>query len=515
MKPSVRVGRFFDELEGRRGGPALIFEGKSYSFGDLDDLSRRYAGGLAAMGIQPGDRIAVLTDPCPEAVIALLGHYRLGALHVPVNTRYRAAEIAHILRDSGARAILTQAGSAADDEAARLPQTEPPRHRIVIDPSGASPPSGDVRFDRLLEWEPLRGARPRDADTAMLIYTSGTTGPSKGVALSFQAIFDNTLAVTNLWRFSSDDRVAIALPLFHVHGLCLGVHGALLHGSTMLLYEKFDARRIVECFARDGATVFQGVPTMYVRLLEELARSPEAGSMLSGGRLFTAGSAALSAEDFATFEAATGHRILERYGMSETLFTFSNLYEDRRPGTVGIPVPGCDARVVDDGGREAGEGEPGELLVRSNGMMTGYWNRAAETSASFRGGWFATGDVVRRGPDSFLTVVGRKSIDFIKSGGFKISSREIEDVLLRHEAVKEVAVIGVPDRVWGERVVAAVVLNPGARAASEAEVLRDLSAFCSRFLADYKRPREVRLCEELPRNAMGKVQKHEIRKSIG
>jgi acyl-CoA synthetase (AMP-forming)/AMP-acid ligase II len=514
MKPSGRVDRFFDELEGRRG-PALLSEGRSYSFGDLDELSRRYAGGLRAMGIQPGDRVAVLSDPCPEAIIALLGHYRLGALHVPVNTRYRTGEISHILQDSGARVILTQAGSAAADEAGRLPETDPPRHRIVIDSSGAAPASGDVRFDRLLESAPLRAARPRDIDTAILIYTSGTTGPSKGVALSFQAIFDNTLAVTRLWRFSSDDRIALALPLFHVHGLCLGIHGALLHGATMLLYEKFDARRIVDSFAREGATVFQGVPTMYVRLLEELARSPEAASALSGGRLFTAGSAALSAEDFAAFESATGHRILERYGMSETLFTFSNPYEDRRPGTVGLPVPGCVARIVDDAGREAGEGEAGELLVRSNGMMTGYWNRDAETAAAFRKDWFATGDIVLRGSDGYLTVVGRKSADFIKSGGFKISSREIEDVLRRHDAVREVAVVGVPDRVWGERIVAAVVLNPGARAVSGEELQRELSAFCARFLADYKRPREVRVCEELPRNAMGKIQKHEIRKSLG
>ena len=515
MKPSGRVDRFFDELDGRRGGPALLSEGRSYSFGDLDELSRRYAGGLSAMGIQPGDRVAVLTEPCPEAVIALLGHYRLGALHVPINTRYRAGEIAHILEDSGARAILVQSGTAAAAETARVPEADPPRHRIVIDPSGAASASGDIRFDRLLESEPLRSARPRDTDTAILIYTSGTTGPSKGVALSFQAIFENTLAVTGLWRFSSDDRIALALPLFHVHGLCLGIQGALLHGATMLLYEKFDARRIVDAFAREGATVFHGVPTMYVRLLEELARSSEAASVLSRGRLFTAGSAALSAEDFAVFESATGHRILERYGMSETLFTFSNPYEDRRPGTVGVPVPGCDARIVDDAGREAGEGEPGELLVRSNGMMTGYWNRAAETAAAFRDGWFATGDVVQRGPDGYLTIVGRKSVDFIKSGGFKISSREIEDVLRRHEAVKEVAVVGVPDRVWGERIVAAVVVNPGARGVSEEELQRELSTFCARFLADYKRPREVRVCEDLPRNAMGKIQKLEIRKSIG
>ena len=225
--------------------------------------------------------------------------------------------------------------------------------RIWIGGDDSAALAEDVSLDRLLETgsrDRKTAPLPADEDPAILLYTSGTTGKSKGVELSFRAVVANTEAVTRLWRFSPEDRMALALPLFHVHGLGLGVHGALLNAMTMLLFERFDADRIVEAFEREGATLFQGVPTMYVKLLELLAQRPEAAPALARGRLFTSGSAALAADDFLRFEELTGHRILERYGMSETLFTLSNTYEDRRPGTVGLPVPGCEIRIVDDDG---------------------------------------------------------------------------------------------------------------------------------------------------------------------
>jgi malonyl-CoA/methylmalonyl-CoA synthetase len=443
-------------------------------------------------------------------VIALLGHYRRGAAHVPVNTRYRGEELAHVLSDSEASAVLVEAGS----ERERILDTVGgPRIRRILLGSGAGGQAGDLRFDSLLETGvgPLP-APPSDEDMAILLYTSGTTGNSKGVLLSFRAVIDNILSVTGLWQFMPEDRQALALPLFHVHGLCLGVHGALLHGQTAVLMSRFEAARIVRAFAEEGATVFQGVPTMYSLLLEHLAAEPRAAEALRHGRLFTSGSAGLAADDFSAFEARTGHRILERYGMSETLFTLSNPYEDRRPGTVGLPVPGCEIRIVGDAGEDAVPDEMGELLVRSNGLMSGYRGRPDETAASFADGWFRTGDVARRGSDGYVTLVGRKSLDVIKSGGFKISAREIEDVLRRHPGVRDVAVIGAPDRVFGQTILAAVVWEgptPG-----EAQALDELSAFCRRHLADYKRPRAVRLLPELPRNALGKVQKHRILESL-
>jgi len=454
--------------------------------------------------------VAVYAETCPEVVIALLGHYRLGAAHVPVNTRYRGEELAHVLSDSGASAVLVEAGSERERI---LDSLEGPRLRRILLGSGPGGQKADLRFDSLADTAagPLP-APPSDEETAILLYTSGTTGKSKGVLLSFRAVIDNILAVTGLWRFTSGDRQALALPLFHVHGLCLGVHAALLHGQTAVLLPRFEPARVVRAFAEEGATVFQGVPTMYALLLEHLAAEHRAAEALRRGRLFTAGSAALPADDFSQFEARTGHRILERYGMSETLFTLSNPYEDRRPGTVGLPVPGCEARIVGDGGEDAPLDEMGELLVRSNGMMSGYRGRPDEALASFTDGWFHTGDVALRGAGGYVTLVGRKSLDVIKSGGFKISAREIEDVLRRHPGVRDVAVVGAPDRVFGQTILAAVVWE--GPAPGEAQALDELSAFCRRHLADYKRPRAVRLLPELPKNALGKVQKHRILESF-
>lgn len=501
------VDRLFSALANGGEKTAVVFEGRTWTFGDLDRLSRRYARGLALAGVTAGDRVAVYAETSPEVLVALLGHYRLGVVHVPINTRYRAEELAHVLTDSGARAVLVGAGTEGERILNEIPRPPALDHRILL--GGA----GDLAFERLVETDlPASQAgaapAPQDADAAILVYTSGTTGKSKGVELSFRAIVENTLAVTGLWRFEPADRQAIALPLFHVHGLCLGVHGALLRGQTALLYPRFDAARIVDAFAREGATVFQGVPTMYVRLLEHLAARPEVAEPLRRARLFTAGSAALPADDFAAFEQSTGHRILERYGMSETLFTLSNSYEDRRPGTAGRPVPGCQVRIVDEESREAAAGETGEMFVKSNGIMTGYWNKPVETAASFVDGWFATGDIARRDADGAVTIAGRKSVDLIKSGGFKISAREVEDVLRRHPRVKDVAVVGAPDRVWGQTVVAAVVVE--GPAPPEAQLLDELASFCARHLADYKRPRAGRVLAELPRNALGKVQKHRI-----
>ncbi len=512
------AGRLFAALEQGSEKPAIVFEGPTWSFADLDRLSAAYARGLAAKGIEAGDRVAVFAETCPEMIVALLGHYRLGAIHVPINPRYRAEEVAHILEDSGARAVLLRSGSSCARVLEALAPARALTFRVWIGGDDRAALAQDVAFDRLVETASPGGRSaplPADEDPAILLYTSGTTGKSKGVQLSFRAVVANTEAVTRLWRFSPEDRMALALPLFHVHGLGLGVHGALLNGMTVLLFDRFDASRIVEAFARDRATLFQGVPTMYVRLLELLEGNPAAASALARGRLFTSGSAALSAEDFHRFEELTGHRILERYGMSETLFTLSNPYEDRRPGTVGLPIPGCEIRIVDDSGIEAGPGEPGEILARSNGMMTRYWRRPEETAASFRDGWFLTGDVARRDRDGYVTIAGRKSVDFIKSGGFKISTREIEDVLRRHPRVRDVAVVGAPDRVWGQRIVAAVVLHPAfGPPLSPESLLEELSSFCARSLADYKRPREVRVVEDLPRNALGKIQKHRILESL-
>lgn len=505
------VARLLGALVSRGRHSSLVFAGRSFTFEELDALSRAYALRLSQLGVASGDRVAVFAETCPEVVAAFVGHLRSGVIHVPINTRYRSEEARHILEDSGASAVLYRRGDECAAVLEEILSSSPPpalRHRLEIAETFAARGGASPR---------AVSSGPPDPQAAALIYTSGTTGKSKGVALSYRALAGNTLAVTGLWRFTPEDHLVLMLPLFHVHGLCLGVTGALLHGLTVLLEPRFDAARVVSAFAREGATVFMGVPPMYVRLLEHLGAHPEASAALAKARLFTSGSAPLPASDFAAFRGKTGHAILERYGMSETLFTLSNPYDgQRRPGTVGLPVPGCAVRIVDDQGRDVPDGELGEIVVRSSGLMNGYWGREADTAASFRDGWFLTGDLARRGRDGYVTIAGRKSVDFIKSGGFKISAREIEDVLRRHPRVQDVAVIGAPDRVWGERVVAAVVLAPGSGPSLSSEaLLAELSSVCARSLADYKRPREIRVVEELPRNALGKVQKHRILEEIG
>jgi malonyl-CoA/methylmalonyl-CoA synthetase len=339
----------------------------------------------------------------------------------------------------------------------------------------------------------------------MLIYTSGTTGKSKGVELSFRALVSNMAALTGAWGWTEADRLLLSLPLFHVHGLGIGIHGGLLSGVTVLLEPRFSPERVVEGFARAGATVFMGVPTMYRMLLDHLEAHPDDAEPLRRGRLFTAGSAALPAADLRRFEALTGHRILERYGMSETLITLSNpLFGDRRAGSVGMPVPGCEVRIVGEDGAECAPGEAGELRVRGTSLMSGYWRNAAATASAFDGDWFCTGDVGHRDEDGYVHIVGRKSTDIIKSGGFKISAREIEEVLASHPAVVEVAVFGVADPRWGQAIAAAVV--PG-EATDPDRLETRLAEHVAGELADYKKPRHVFVIDALPRNALGKVQK--------
>ncbi len=478
--------RLRGSLDRHAARPAFEFGGRVFSYQELDRLSSRFAAGLRAYRVGPGDAVAVRAGNCPEAVIGLLGNLAARAIHVPLNPAFTEAETRHILADSGSRLVVAPAG-------ADCPYERHVSFEDVLAAGGTAPP---------------RVSEPEEDSIALLLYTSGTTGRSKGVELSVRAVLSNLGSVARLWRICESDRVLIALPLFHVHGLGLGVIGSILSGATVLLEKKFDAGAVVEAFAGRRATVFMGVPTMYVRLLEHLEKSPAAAGALSKARLFTSGSAPLSAADFSAFRAATGHAVLERYGMTETLFTLSNPQEgERRPGSVGLPVPGCEIRVVDDDRRDVPDGADGELLVRSSGLMTRYRNRPEETAAALHEGWFITGDVATRAADGYVTLHGRKSVDFVKSGGYRISAREIEDLLSRHPGVKEVAVVGLPDRVWGQRVAVAVIPAPGAGGEGLAEALR---SFAAEGLAPYKQPREIVLFPEFPRTALGKVQKNAL-----
>lgn len=487
--------RWLEPLASGGDRTALVFEGQTLRWSDLGAAAGAWAKALAEAGVERGDRVAALGASSPAIVAAMLGAYRLGAVWVPINPRYAEPEVTHVVRDAEASVVL--ADGALEDRLSGVGDV--PRIRLEAVEAVAAADAPCVEVD--------------DEAPAMLIYTSGTTGRSKGVELSHRAVVGAIGSLTDSWQWTEGDVLSLQLPLFHVHGLGIGVHGCLLHGMTARLSAKFSAATVVDD-VRAGATIFMGVPTMYTRVLEHLEAHGEDAAVLRRARLFTAGSAALPAADLERFEALTGHRIVERYGMSETLITLSNPVDgERRAGSVGRPIPGVEIRVVDEAGDAVPDGTPGELQVQTTGMMTGYFGQPDATAKAFDGPWLKTGDLVVREPDGYVRIVGRMSVDIIKSGGFKIGAREIEDALSGAPGLAEIAVFGVADPTWGERIVAAVVPTPEGPQTAEAW-LTALTERCAGVLADYKKPREVVVVDALPRNAMGKVQKVALRRAV-
>ena len=488
----------------------------SLTFGALDERARRYGAGLRALGVSKEDRVVAILETSLSLPVVLLGHYAIGAVHVPVNTRYGEVEIAHILEDSGARvAIVDTSHKLSLLRALRAANPGLLEHLVLLGEAAEDVKEdlGELTFESLAQSAPLEARESlEDEDLAMFIYTSGTTGKSKGVALPYRAILSGIDSLTTLWRWTEDDVLVLALPLFHVHGLGIGVHGTLLRGCEAVLHERFDAGDVIAS-VKDGGTIFMGVPTMYTRLVRALEDDPAVGEVLAGARLFTSGSAALSSDLFEAFERLTGHRILERYGMSETMLTVSNPYppEQRKPGTIGFPIPACEVEIRDEEMNLCEPGVVGQIVVKGETVMREYWGAPEKTAESFRDGWFLTGDAARYDEDGYIVHVGRRSVDILKSGGYKISAREIEEVISRHPMVREVAIVGIPDDEWGQRIGAALVIEDGDETSRDASWWADeLRAFVEERLADYKRPREVILLEEIPRNALGKVQKHRI-----
>jgi acyl-CoA synthetase (AMP-forming)/AMP-acid ligase II len=488
----------------RRRAPertALVFRSEAgtaveWSYAELFAAARRLAAGFAARGLRAGDRVAFFLGNGPEFVAAHLAALQLGAVMVPINLAYRRREIAHLLGDAEPRLLLT--------ERAQLPvldELQADERRSVEEV---------VLAEDLAGWRVDAGAfappRVEGGDLAMILYTSGTTGRSKGAMLSHDNLLATVAALLAAWAWEPADVLYLALPLFHVHGLVVGLHCALAAGATVWLRRRFDAAESVTALAGGAPTLFFGVPTMYVRLLEELRRTG-AGAALGRLRLFCSGSAPLAPETFAAFAAATGHAILERYGMTETGMNLSNLYAGpRRPGTVGTPLPGVSVRIVDGEGRDVESGGEGELLVRGSNVFAGYWRAPEATAASFVHDdlgrrWFRTGDLARQDPETgAFTLLGRRH-ELILSGGFNVYPREVEEVLAAFPGVREAAVVGRPHPEWGEVPFAFLVAD---REIDEAALV----AFCRGQMAAFKVPREFRYVDALPRNALGKVQKH-------
>jgi malonyl-CoA/methylmalonyl-CoA synthetase len=459
-----------------------------------DELNRRtaaLAAPLSRLGLEPGATILMSARPSVRLVLLHVAALRLGAVVVPVNTGYRQRELDYIVRDC--RPSLAVVDDADRASWVRLAAGRETAVRIVhpFDPGlEASDDGQSVWIDA-----PGRG------DAALIVYTSGTTGAPKGAILSHGNLLAASEALRLAWRWTADDGLVLALPLFHVHGLAVGLHTCLLAGGRILLLPRFEPEAVLRACARPDATMFFGVPTMWVRIVDALPPDSAGTAALRSLRLLVSGSAPLAPAIFEAIEAATGRRVLERYGMSETIVLISNPHDgERRPGSVGWPLPGVELRIVNDG-RDAEGDEVGEILVRGPNVFAGYLNREEATREALQpDGWFHTGDLAWRSADDYVTIVGRAK-ELIVTGGYNVYPREVEDVLGEHVDVAEAAVVGVPSREWGEEVVALVVPEVPERAPAE----EALAMWCRERLASYKCPRRFTFVDAIPRNAMGKI----------
>lgn len=435
---------------------------------------------LAAAGAQPGDRVVLSGEPSVEFVVAYMSALRLGLVVVPMNTAYREREVSHVVRDAEPAVAVVD-----DDERAGWISRAWPA--VAVMPMALDGPRRAVPLDQVAPSDP-----------ALIGYTSGTTGAPKGAVLSHANLLSSAEALRLAWRWAEHDRLLLALPLFHMHGLGVGVNGTLLAGASAVLVPKFEPGLVLGAIAPQEVTLFFGVPTMYTRLVAH-----ESAAELSRLRLCVSGSAPLPPDLFAAVAAAAGRPPIERYGMTETVMLVSNPYDgERRAGSVGFPLPGVEVRLDET---------TAEICVRGPNVFSGYWRRPEATAEAFTAdGFFRTGDVGQLDADGYLRIVGRTK-ELIITGGFNVYPREIEDVLRAHPAVADVAVIGVASPEWGETVVACVERTPGAPgAASEKELLE----FAAAQLAPYKKPRAVHFVESLPRNALGKVVRAELAKAI-
>lgn len=476
--------------------------GREYRYADLEQEVARYVAFLRAQGLQPGERVVVQAEKSPESLFFYLACLATGVVYVPLNTAYRPAELSYFIGDAQPALAVCAPASSSQVEAMMASQQRPGKV-FTLDADGSGTlrtalPAGVVQV--------VEPAMAQPDDLAVIIYTSGTTGRSKGAMLTHRNLVSNADALVAYWSFGAGDVLLHALPIFHVHGLFVANHCALLSGAKLLWHGRFDVRAVIADLPR--ATVMMGVPTFYTRLLGESDFTRETCRSL---RLFISGSAPLLAETFSSFEARTGHAILERYGMSETgMITSNPLNGERRAGTVGFPLPGVEVRIADSGDAVLPTGEPGGIQVRGPNVFIGYWRNLEKTREEFAAdGWFRTGDVGVCSADGYVSIVGRAK-DLIITGGYNVYPKEIELAIDVLPGVLESAVVGVPHPDFGEAVTAVVIRRVGAPALTEREIIDQLKT----QLAGYKVPKRVHFMESLPRNAMGKVQKNLLRDQL-
>ena len=470
-----------------------------YTWDDIERATAKIANLLASLELPSGARVAVQTEKSVEALLLYLAVLRAGYVFLPLNTAYQAAEIEYFIGNAEPSVVVCSGKNFG--WVSKIAFKAGTRHVFTLN---------EDRSGTLLERAAWHAAHHEPAvkhadDLAAILYTSGTTGRSKGAMLTHGNLLSNARVLKSYWGWTEGDVLIHALPIFHVHGLFVASHGALLNGSKMIWLAKFDPAAVVRRLPE--ATVFMGVPTLYVRLLAEPGFTREACRRM---RLFVAGSAPLLIETFNEFRERSGHTILERYGMSETVMLTSNPYDpkdgERRGGTVGFPLPGVGVRVSDDKGQPCASGEIGGIEVKGPNVFHGYWRMPEKTKEEFTAdGWFKTGDVGKIDERGYVTIVGR-SKDLIITGGYNVYPAEIEGYLNEMEGVAESAVIGAPHPDFGEGVVAVVVARPGAKPDAAALI----AALKSR-IANFKVPKHLFVVDDLPRNTMGKVQKNLLR----
>lgn len=492
----------YDELFGRHAGKGDVFlilpNGKHISYQEFLQQASQFAHTITEIGLQPGDRLAVQVEKSPEALALYAACTQAGIVFLPLNTAYTADEVEYFLENSGA-------GLMVCDESAKDTLT-PIAEKLGAKLESLNGDGSGSFVDKASKQPSFYSTVDRSADDlAAFLYTSGTTGRSKGAMLTQDNLLSNARTLRDYWRFSSSDRLLHALPIFHTHGLFVATHITLLTGGAMILLPKFDSDDVITQMPK--ATSMMGVPTFYTRLLNDERFNRELTSHI---RLFISGSAPLLAETHLAFEKRTGHRILERYGMTETNMNTSNPYDgERRAGTVGFPLPEVDLIITDpDTGKPVEKGEVGQIEVRGPNVFKGYWQMPEKTAAELReSGFFITGDMGKIDEDGYIHIVGRNK-DLIISGGYNIYPKEIELILDQQSGVLESAVIGVPHGDFGETVVGIIV--------RDGLIEPDLDAVASnvsKSLARFKQPRRLIVIDELPRNTMGKVQKNLLRES--
>ncbi|MBI3783539.1 MAG: AMP-binding protein [Deltaproteobacteria bacterium] len=500
--PTSLDAAFHSTATRQAAATALVFDDVSYSYRALRIASERFAHALLAAGIEPGQRVVVGMTNSPELVVSILGTIAAGAILVPVNPAATADELLYIIGDCGARLAVVESAHLG------VLRDATPTGLTPLD----GPNLGRDCFAATLETSADR--RPNAIDPrspALIIYTSGTTGRPKGAVLSHEALTTNLLTVAEAWRWTANDRLLLTLPCFHLHGLGLGILTSLMVGSSIVLRRRFVVDEVLADLARFECTMFFGVPTMYSRLValpDTALRTYRRQRM----RLWVSGSAPLNAALFERFRERFGYELMDRYGMTECCFVLSTPYDEpRRPGMVGRPLAGVDVRLVDPDAADSGkivdvaDGSHGEILIRGSNLFSGYWQRPQETQRVMLDGYLRSGDIAVREADGMFRIVGRSSVDIIKSRGFKVGAVEIEEALQRHPAVEEVAVVGLPDPDQGERVVAAVILRRDAQVSTD-----QLRAHVRTLLAPHKVPADIVFVDDIPRIGPGKFKKKEL-----